>query len=254
MRFTGRTILITGGAMGIGAATALRLAEEGAEVIIADINEEASKETISKGKALEGRLWYQNVDLCREESIRAMAGELEKCVKSLHGLVNSCGIKTSAIVSETGDKDWEPQVSINLRAPALCVRELLPLLKKGPGHIVNLSSQGAFTIPRTGSWVYDATKMGIVALTRNLACELGPAGIRVNAVAPGWTVTEMHYIDAPDPEKRRRELEEHVLDHAIIKRLARPEEIAAAIAFLLSDDASYITASTLHVDGGSTAN
>ena len=254
MRFTGKTILVTGGAMGIGAATALRLAEEGAEVIIADINEDAAKETSSKAYGFEGRIWYQNVDLCREDSIKAMAAEVVKRAKSLHGLVNSCGIKTANPVSETNAEDWEPQVSINLKAPALCVRELLPLLKKGPGHIVNLSSQGAFTIPRTSSWVYDATKMGIVALTRNLACELGPAGIRVNSVAPGWTVSEMHYINAPDPEKRRKELEEHVLERAIIRRLARPHEIAAAIAFLLSDDASYITASTLHVDGGSTAN
>ena len=254
MRFTGRTILITGGAMGIGAATALRLAEEGAEVIIADINEDAAKETIAKADSFEGKAWHRHVDLTDASSIKEMASQVSTRIRALHGLVNTCGIMVTSPVSSTGEKDWEPQISINLKAPALCVKELLPLLKNGPGHIVNLSSQGAYTIPRSERWVYDATKMGLCALTRNLACELGPAGIRVNSVAPGWTVTEMHYINAPDPQKRRKELEEHVLDRAIIKRLARSHEIAAAIAFLLSDDASYITASTLHVDGGSTAN
>jgi NAD(P)-dependent dehydrogenase (short-subunit alcohol dehydrogenase family) len=251
MRFSGKAILVTGGAMGIGAATVLRLSAEGATVIVADINEEAAKATIARAKDFEGEVWHQHVNLIQEDSIKAMAEEVAERVEALHGLVNTCGIKTTAPVSESTDADWEPQISINLRAPALCTRELLPLLKKGPGHIVNLSSQGVFTMPRSGSWVYDATKLGICALTRNLACELGPEGIRVNTVAPGWTVTEMHYINAPDPAQRKRELEEHVLDRAIIKRLARPEEIAAAIAFLLSDDASYITASTLHVDGGS---
>ena len=144
-------------------------------------------------------------------------------------------------------------MSVNLRGAALCVKALLPLLKKGPGHIVNLSSEGAFR-PRPGCWVYDATKAGICALTRNLACELVQYGIRANSVAPGWTVTEMHFQHAKDPARRKAELENMTYDGAVIPRLGRPEEIAAVIVFLLGEDASYITATTIHVDGGRVAN
>ena len=125
----------------------------------------------------------------------------------------------------------------------------MPLLKKGPGHIVNLSSEGAFTAKK-GRWVYDATKAGICALTRNAAEELAEFGIRVNAVAPGWVVTEMHFKNHEDPAKKKKELEGMIFDKAMINRIARPEEIASVIAFLLGDDASYITANTIHVDGG----
>ena len=118
---------------------------------------------------------------------------------------------------------------------------------------MNLSSEGGFR-PRPHCWVYDATKIGMCALTRSMAAEFVEYGIRANTVAPGWTVTEMHFGSAPDSAARKRELEELVMDGALIRRLGRPEEIAAAIAFLLSDDASYMTGTTLHVDGGRVAH
>ena len=113
---------------------------------------------------------------------------------------------------------------------------------------------GGFVLPRRGSWVYDATKLGICALTRNLASELASMGIRCNTVAPGWTVTEMHFTEAPDPEARKRELENLENEKALLGRLGRPEEIAAVIAFLLSDEASFVNATTVHVDGGTVAH
>ena len=126
------------------------------------------------------------------------------------------------------------------------------MLKAGPGHIVNISSEGAFK-SKKGRWVYDATKAGIVALTADMAEEFAEHGIRANAVAPGWVVTEMHFAGAPDPAARKRELEEMAFGGAMLGRLAVPEEIAAVIAFLLSDDASYVTGTTMRVDGGQTA-
>lgn len=252
MDFEEKTILITGGAMGIGAATAKRLAKEGASVIIADCNEEAGKITVKSVEDTGGQAYFQYVELSEPESIEKMGEEVSQQFDCLHGLVNNAGIVRPTPISETSDSDWQPQVDVNLRAPALCAKQLLPLLKKGPGHIVNLSSEGGF-IPRMNNWVYDATKAGICALTRTMACEFVQYGMRVNAVAPGWTVTEMHFKNSDVPMEKKRELENLTYDGAIIQRLARPEEIASVIAFLLSEDSSFITATTIHVDGGRVA-
>jgi 3-oxoacyl-[acyl-carrier protein] reductase len=249
MRFEGKIMLVTGGAMGIGAATAKRLSREGARVIIADIDEECAESMVKEITESGGNAAFFFVDLSDPRSIEEMGAGLGKETERLHGLVNNAGIVRHAAIEDTGEGDWEPQVAINLHAPALCVKALLPLLKNGPGHVVNLSSEGAFTAKK-GRWVYDATKAGICALTRNAAEELAEFGIRVNAVAPGWVVTEMHFKNHADPAMRKKELENLVFDGAMINRLARPEEIASVIAFLLSDEASYITANTLHVDGG----
>jgi 3-oxoacyl-[acyl-carrier protein] reductase len=248
-RFEEKTILVTGAAMGIGAATARRLADEGAEVIVADCNEEVAQEKVSAIQQAGGAAWFQYVDLAKPPSIEQMGREVAGRVPCLHGLVNNAAILRTASIEETGDDDWEPQITINLRAPALCAKALLPLLKKGPGHIVNLSSEGAFILHQS-RWVYTASKAGILALTRNMAWEFVEHGMRANTVAPGWAVTEMHFLNSEDPAARKAEMESLQRDVGVIPRLARPEEIAAVIAFLLSDDASYVTASIVHVDGG----
>lgn len=249
MRFRDKAVLVTGGAMGIGAATAQRLAGEGAFVVIADHDEEAAGRIEQAIRERGGQAWAQAVELSDPASIEQMGIGVAARLGALHGLVNNAGIVRGATVAETGDDDWEPQVAVNLHAPALCAKALLPLLKAGPGHVVNVSSEAGFR-PRAGCWVYDATKAGLCALTRAMACELAGFGIRVNTVAPGWTVTEMHFLGHPDPAARKAELEGLTSAGGLIPRLARPAEIAAAIAFLLSGDASYITATTLHVDGG----
>lgn len=252
MRFNDKVFLVTGGAMGIGAATVKRLAQEGGTVIIADRDEDAACQTQENAAHMPGQVHFQYVDLAQSASIQAMGKHIAEQFDVLHGLVNNAGIVRPASIEETGDADWEPQISINLRAPALCAQTLLPLLKAGPGHVVNISSEGGFR-PRSHNWVYDATKAGICALTRNMATEFVGYGMRVNSVAPGWTVTEMHFGGSTNPAERKAELERLTYDGALIRRLARPEEIASAIVFLLSDDASFITATTLHVDGGRTA-
>jgi NAD(P)-dependent dehydrogenase (short-subunit alcohol dehydrogenase family) len=249
MSFQGKYVLITGGASGIGAAIAVRFANAGAKVIVADVDDARTQGVVRKISDAGGRAEAQHVDLSDESSIAALGRQLRQDLPSLQALINNAGIVRRSAIVDTNHDDWDAQVAINLRAPALLARELVPLMQSSGGAIVNISSEGAFR-PRAEHWVYDATKAGIGALTRAMAVEFAPYGIRANAVAPGWTVTEMHFGAAADPEARKAELE--LIFHAgcIMQRLGKPEEIAAAVYFLASDDASYITGTTLHVDGG----
>ncbi len=250
IRFTDKVALITGGASGIGRATANRLAAEGADVIIADNNAEMANRAVSEIQETGGKATYIEVDLADDENVIAAATAVTEKFSALHGLVNNAAIlRTGKIEDGAWLPNWEPETAIGLRGWVLMTQHLLPLLKKEGAAIVNLSSEGGF-LGRPGQWVYDAIKAGLVSLTKTMASEFVEYGIRVNAVAPGWIVTEMHFGNAPDPTARKKELAETPITSCIMKRLAKPEEVASAIAFLLSDDASYITGQTLHVDGG----
>lgn len=253
MKFQNKVVLVTGGASGIGAAAVCRFAEEGAQVIVADRDVEKGKSIIAQIQKRGRRGFFQEVDLVDEGSIERCGIAVAEKVSVLHVLVNNAAIAISRTIEETSREDWEPQMAINLRAPALMARALLPLMKKEGGAIVNISSEAAFR-PGGGGWVYRASKAGICALTRSMAAEFAPINIRVNTIAPGWTVTEMHFGKAKDPQARKKELENLTYDGCVSRRLGRPEEIANAIVFLASDEASYITATTLHVDGGRVAH
>lgn len=249
MSIQGQNVLVTGGASGIGAAVAFRFAQAGAHVIIADVDSERAHQMLDLIRNAGGQAEHQQVDLADEDSIAACGRDLGARLPDLHVLVNNAGIVRRKAIAATDHEDWDAQIAINLHAPALMAKALLPLMQRSGGAIVNISSEGAFR-PRADHWVYDATKAGICALTRSMAVEFAPLGIRANAVAPGWIVTEMHFGQAPDPAARKAELESLVHENCILRRLGRPEEIAAAVFFLASDDASYITGTTLHVDGG----
>ena len=250
IRFTDKVALITGGASGIGRATANRLAAEGAHVIIADNNAEMAHKAVAQIEETGGKALYIAVDLADDESVRNAADTVAERFSALHVLVNNAAIlRTGKIEDGAWLPNWEPETAVGLRGWVLITQLLLPLLKKEGAAIVNLSSEGGF-LGRPGQWIYDAIKAGLVSLTKTMAYEFVEYGIRVNAVAPGWIVTEMHFGNAPDPAVHKKELEELPISSCIMKRLAKPEEVASAIAFLLSDDASYITGQTLHVDGG----
>jgi NAD(P)-dependent dehydrogenase (short-subunit alcohol dehydrogenase family) len=251
MRFEGRTALVTGGAAGMGRATAFRLAEEGARVVVADRDVEGGNRVAEAVRDRGGSALFEEVDLADPGSIGRLGAEVAGKVEALHVLVNCAGIAVATgRVEDFRLEDWDLGTAVNLRAPALVTQALLPLMKGRTGAaVVNVSSDGAFR-GRAGIWIYDATKAGLCSLTKSMAVELNQYGIRVNAIAPGWTVTEFHFGRHPEPEARKRELEELKTDYCLMGRLARPEEIAAAIAFLASDDASYVTGTTLCVDGG----
>ena len=250
IRFTDKIALITGGASGIGRATANRLTAEGAHVIIADNNAEMANRAVTEIQETGGKATYIEVDLADDESVIAAARVITEKFSALHMLVNNAAILRSGKIEDGAWlPNWEPETAIGLRGWVLITQHLLPLLKKESAAIVNISSEGGF-LGRPGQWVYDAIKAGLVSLTKTMASEFVEYGIRVNAIAPGWIVTEMHFGKATDPAARKKELEESPISSCIMGRRAGPEEIASVIAFLLSDDASYITGQTLHVDGG----
>ena len=250
IRFTDKVALITGGASGIGRATANRLAAEGAHVIIADKNVDMANQAVSEIQDAGGKALFIEVDLADDESVQAAAQEVAEKFSALHILVNNAAIARGGKIEDGGwIPNWEPETAIGLRGWVVITQHLLPLLKQDGAAIVNLSSEGGY-LGRPGGWVYDAIKSALVSLTKTMAYEFVDYGIRVNAVAPGWVVTEMHFGRAPDPAARKKELEETPINSCIMKRRCGPEEIASSIAFLLSEDASYITGQTIHVDGG----
>ena len=245
-RFEKKTAVITGGASGMGKATCLRLSSEGANIIIIDRDEAKSLELVNKINNEGGSAHFIKTDLSDYGSIQKMAQEVNANFESIHILVNAAGIGSTSSVEEVKSGDWEPIAAINLRAPLTISAALLPLLKKEGGSIVNISSDGGLRA-RNFCPVYDATKAGLISLSNSMAAGYVKYGIRVNAIAPGWAVTEFHY---GNDENKKQEMLEMDTDYCMMRRLARPEEIASAIAFLASDDASYITGITLNVDGG----
>ncbi len=248
-RFENKVALITGGASGIGRATANRLAAEGAHVIIADRNAEMGNQAVSRIEEAGGEATFLDVDLTEDPSVESAGHAVAEAFPALHLLVNNASIVRQGTIEDGGwQANWEPETKI-VRGWVLMTQVLLPLLKKEGGAVVNISSEGGF-LGRKALLVYDAIKAGLVSITRTMAYEFVDYGIRVNAVAPGWIVTEMHFGSALDPQACKKELEETPINSCIMGRRAQPEEVASAIAFLLSDDASYITAQTIHVDGG----
>ncbi|HLZ07569.1 MAG TPA: SDR family oxidoreductase [Chloroflexota bacterium] len=250
MSFVGKNALVTGGASGMGAATARKFAGEGARVIVVDRDSTRAEAVVADIQRSGGGASFVYADLADEASISRCAHEVSGQITALHALVNNAGIFLRGAIEESHQDAWTRQIPLNLLAPVLISRALLPLMKKEGAAIVNLSSEGAYR-PHPNRWVYDVTKAGLAVLARAMAVEFAQYGIRANAVAPGSIVTEMHFGQAPDPEARKKELlERRGPDICMLERLGRPEEVANVIVFLCSDEASYVTGTTIHVDGG----
>jgi 3-oxoacyl-[acyl-carrier protein] reductase len=245
-RLQGKTALVTGASRGIGRASALALAGAGAEVLVhynrGEVEAESAVEQIRDAG---GRAEAVGGDLSTPDGAHALAGEVRRLIgPRLDILAANAGITKSATIEETTVEDFDRLFAVNVRAPFFLVQQLLPLL--GEGSSVILLSSGAARIVLGDIAAYAATKGAIETLTLHFAAALGPRGIRVNAVAPGVVQTDMS-ADFTQSEKARRQ----VLERQALQRLAEPDDIASAVAFLASDDARWITGHSLHVDGGS---
>jgi NAD(P)-dependent dehydrogenase (short-subunit alcohol dehydrogenase family) len=250
MDFAGRRILITGASRGIGRATAREFLARGARVAVNGRTEKSVATAITELGGGENLVAapgsVATVDGCElivSTAIDALGG--------LDVLVNSAGVSIASTIEETDEAIWDETLDVNLKGTFFCVRAALPSLRKSGGAIVNLASLSGLQGSAEGS-VYCASKGGVVNLTRAFAMELAP-DIRVNCVCPGWVDTDMmrrDYVDlADDPAAAERE----AMEEAPLKRVATPEEIAKAIAYLASNDARFITGVALPMDGGITA-
>jgi NAD(P)-dependent dehydrogenase (short-subunit alcohol dehydrogenase family) len=240
MRLEGRKALVTGGASGIGAAIARRLAAEGASVVIGDLNTEGAGEVA-------GELGGEAVRLDVTE-LASVAGVAET-LGPFQILVNNAGMDEFAFFTDTDPGIWERVIAVNLKGVLACTHALLPAMQEaGYGRIVNIASE-AGRVGSKGSAVYSAAKGGVIAFTKTIARENARFGITANAIAPGP-------IDTPLLRRATElgEIGERVIETmrgaTQLRRLGEPEEVAAAAAFLASDDASYVTGETLGVSGG----
>lgn len=246
-RFTGRTAVITGGGSGIGRATAARLAAEGANVVVVDMNLEAAQAVADEV----GGLAVQ-ADVTEAGDVADMFATANEQYGSIDVSFHNAGISPpdDDSILTTGIEAWDRVQKVNLTSVYLCCKEVLPYMQRqGKGAIVNTASFVATMGAATSQISYTASKGGVLAMTRELGVQFAREGIRVNALSPGPVNTPLlRELFAKDPERAARRLV-----HIPFGRFAEATEIAAAVAFLASDDASFITASNFLVDGGISA-
>jgi NAD(P)-dependent dehydrogenase (short-subunit alcohol dehydrogenase family) len=244
----GKTGVITGAGAGIGRASALRFAEEGANVVVTDIVEETGRETVETIEDSGGEAVFLEVDVTDESDIVAMVEEAIDIYGSLdfaHN--NAAGAGTEMVrLADVSEEDWDKETDITLKGTWQCMRHEIPrLLDHGGGAIVNTASGAGLKGQRNVS-PYSASKHGVVGLTRTAALEYAEENIRVNALCPG-PVDTLALSETPE------EMREKLVAGVPMNRLADPEEMAGAAVWLCSDDASYVTGHPLSVDGGSMA-
>lgn len=238
----GRTFIVTGGAQGIGEAICLRLGEEGARVAVADRNIEGANDVAAKVVAAGGTAIGLHLEVTSRDSWQSAFATVAEDFGPIDGLVNNAGLTRDKSLLKMSDEEWDAVIDVNLKGAWIGSQLAVSNMVGRGGAIVNLSSEsrwGAF-----GQANYASAKAGLVGLTRTIAIEAARHGVRANAIAPGSTKTPM--VEAVPAEVRAAWL------HNIpLRREAEPREIASAVVFLLSDDASYITGQILGVNGGS---
>ncbi len=244
MRLKGKTALITGGARGIGATTALLFSREGARVGIVDLQEEGMKALAEKAASEGLEIVIFAGDITKKDQVDRILSRFVQKLGQIDILVNNAGVVIPRPFFEKTVEDWEKTLSVNLIGMFLCCQAAAKyMLEQKSGKIVNISSiRGIDHCGREGVMDYSASKTAVIGLTKTLAKELAPY-INVNTVAPGHTKTEM---TAPLPE----EVKQNMIEGSYLKRMAEPEDIAKAILFMASEDANFITGQVLLVDGG----
>jgi NAD(P)-dependent dehydrogenase (short-subunit alcohol dehydrogenase family) len=248
-RLAGKVAFVTGGARGIGRAIVEKFAAEGASVTFVDVDEETGCQTSQALSANGALVEFRRADVTVESEIERTVAAVVDARGTIDVLVNNAGVNAYFDATEMSEAEWDRVFAVDLKGAWLCAKHALrPMKRAGRGSVVNIASIHA-TLTMAGMFPYAAAKSGIVGLTRSLALDYAPLGIRVNAVLPGWTRTRLvedwFAMQADPAEAEKRVLAAHPL-----RRIATPAEIANLIAFVASDEASAITGAALAVDCG----
>jgi 3-oxoacyl-[acyl-carrier protein] reductase len=249
-RFDGRVAVVTGAARGIGFGTATRFAEEGASVAVLDLDESSAAESAARLPVVDGaKAVGIGCDVADSESSAAAVERVVAELGGIHILVNNAGVTRDNLLFKMTDDDWDMVMNVHLRGAFLMTRAAQKhFVAQKYGKILNLSSVSS--LGNRGQANYSAAKMGIQGFTRTLGIELGPYGVNANAIAPGFIATDMTDATAARLKMDVDDFRKLNAEANPVRRVGFPEDIAAAAAFLCSDEASYITGQTLYVDGG----
>jgi 3-oxoacyl-[acyl-carrier protein] reductase len=247
-RLNEKVAIVTGGAQGIGQGICFRLAEEGAKVAIFDLNLEEAGKTAQEIERSGSTALTLKVDVVRSAEVEAAVKQVVSKFGKVDILVNNAGLSLSCAVSKMSEEIWDKVQDVNLKGAFLCCRAVMPYMKeRRSGKIVNIASIAALRATPFAAH-YGASKAGLVAFTQGLAMELGHRNINVNAVGPGIITTPL------SSQEISPELQEHLKNRIPLRRIGVPRDIANAVLFLVSDEASYISGQCLYVCGGLSAN
>lgn len=249
-RFDGRGVLLTAAGHGIGRACAQRFAAEGARVFVSDIDDDAAARTAELCRAAGGEVWHASADAASPDDVARLVSDATAALGAVDVLHSNAGVLIPGTVLDQRLEDWERTFAVNVRSAFLVARTVLPaMLERGRGVIVNTASTSGL-IGDAGVAAYNTSKAAVISFTRHLTAEYASRGIRANCVCPGWIATGFN-----DPIfESQPQLDEDELVRASVPaaRQGAAEEVAAAVAFLASDDASYVYGHALVVDGGLT--
>ena len=249
MQLKGKLTVITGAATGIGRATAQLFAQEGAQVVIADLNEEDAQETVDNINSENSRAWFVRTDVSHAEDMEALMKSAAELMGGIDVIFNNAGAQRSGAVTDFDESEWDLLMDINPKSCFLGAKYSVPYLReRGGGSIVNMASIAGLK-GGPGMTAYSASKGAVVAFTKALAAELAPDNIRVNCVCPGWIDTPFNQ-PAIEFMGGRTNQEEMVQQTVPLQRQGTPEEIAPGILYLASEASSYMTGKELIIDGG----
>lgn len=246
-RLQDRVAIITGGAKGIGKATALKMAHEGALVIVLDILSEEASRVADELNSLGAKARAMTADVSKRNEVDQMVEQTLKQFGKVDILVNNAGIVRPALLEDVQEEDWDRVVSVNLKGTFFCTQAVLPTMKKNKyGKIVNIGSRAS--LGKSDRTVYAATKAGLIGVTRTWALELAPHNINVNYVGPGPIATELFKSVNPEGSEKTKA----IISAIPLQRMGQPQDVANLISFLASDEASFITGQAIFICGGIT--